>query len=402
MRITPPLSHKEQKSFFYPHFCCSEPLRYESEPVELQELVKYFKTEAVIHCAGGREKIEEPFQIREAHELGFVTSGYTLPERLPKIIFMSPELPEQMDFQPYYCRGCIYIFLVKNPRLCWAIACWHWFPPHMSDELFILDEHEKFREYDRKRGCCVQACYYGEGPELPAIQASTILKAPLYCEHNVEIEEYCVLGGAAFNYEYLQKDFGSWVEIPQYGSVLLEEGVHLYSHVTIDRATLPDHQTRIGAGSKIDNHVHIAGNCVVGRNNVILAGAILCGGVKTGVNCVIAPGAIIRENITIGHNVTVGTGAVVVKDVPDDATVYGNPAATPEQTNAARLKAIENPYTLNDFFGPLVTEAEIQKVVEKVMEHPVFERPGRPVTDADIATTAGEYKKPEENGWMCK
>ena len=47
---------------------------------------------------------------------------------------------------------------------------------------------------------------------------------------------------------------------------------------------------------------------------------------KIGNNVKICAGAIVLGGITIGDNATIGAGAVVVKDVPDHATVVGNPA----------------------------------------------------------------------------
>ncbi|MFP3838254.1 transferase [Prevotella intermedia] len=45
-----------------------------------------------------------------------------------------------------------------------------------------------------------------------------------------------------------------------------------------------------------------------------------------GDNVYIGPNVCIIENVRIGNNVTIGAGAIVVKDIPDNATVAGNPA----------------------------------------------------------------------------
>ncbi len=55
-------------------------------------------------------------------------------------------------------------------------------------------------------------------------------------------------------------------------------------------------------------------------------GAVLCGNVQVGRNTFVGAGAVVRQGISIGSNVMIGAGAVVIKDVPDAATVVGNPA----------------------------------------------------------------------------
>ncbi len=75
-----------------------------------------------------------------------------------------------------------------------------------------------------------------------------------------------VLGADGFGYATHQ---GAHHKVPQVGRVVLEEDVEVGANSTIDRATLGE--TRIGAGSKIDNLVQVGHNVVTGRH------CILCG-----------------------------------------------------------------------------------------------------------------------------
>ncbi|MBN1008732.1 serine O-acetyltransferase [Amphritea pacifica] len=68
----------------------------------------------------------------------------------------------------------------------------------------------------------------------------------------------------------------------------------------------------IGERCRIRHHVTIAD----GRG----------GAARIGDDVQIGAGAFIRYNLTIGNRVRIGANAVVVEDVPDDATVVGNPA----------------------------------------------------------------------------
>ena len=54
--------------------------------------------------------------------------------------------------------------------------------------------------------------------------------------------------------------------------------------------------------------------------------ATLSGNVSVGTGTLIGTGAIVIPNIKIGNWCTIGAGAVIIDDVPDGATVIGNPA----------------------------------------------------------------------------
>lgn len=132
------------------------------------------------------------------------------------------------------------------------------------------------------------------------------------------------IGGQGFG--YARAEDGSLVAILHLGDIEIGNNVEIHSNVCIDRATKDGEFTEIGDGTKIDNLVHIAHNCKIGKHNLICAGAIIGGSVVTGDRCFIGIGAMIKNKVRIGNDVTIGAGAVVLKDVPDGWTVVGNPA----------------------------------------------------------------------------
>jgi UDP-3-O-[3-hydroxymyristoyl] glucosamine N-acyltransferase len=139
---------------------------------------------------------------------------------------------------------------------------------------------------------------------------------------SVRIGAGCSIGLHGFG--YAKAPDGSWLRFPHVGRVVIEEGVEIGSNVCIDRGSLTD--TRICSGVKIDNHVHIAHNVIIGRNTLVIAHAMIGGSVTIGESCWIAPGALIKNKVTIGDGATVGLGAVVLHDVDPGVTVVGNPA----------------------------------------------------------------------------
>jgi maltose O-acetyltransferase len=53
--------------------------------------------------------------------------------------------------------------------------------------------------------------------------------------------------------------------------------------------------------------------------------------VRIGSNVWIGAGALILPGVTVGDDALVGAGSVVTRDVPDGATVVGNPARVRDQ-----------------------------------------------------------------------
>jgi len=90
-------------------------------------------------------------------------------------------------------------------------------------------------------------------------------------------------------------------------AVVLQAGVTLGDNSSIHIGAMIGHETRIG------NSVFIAHACSV-------SGLVTIGdGVFMGTNATVLP------RVTIGRWATIGAGSVVLKDVPEFATVVGNP-----------------------------------------------------------------------------
>ena len=158
-------------------------------------------------------------------------------------------------------------------------------------------------------------------------RTATILPGA-YIGPNVTIREHCtigvnaVIGAPGFGYD---TDLtGEHAFRPHSEGVLLESRVSVGSNTCIDQGR--HRMTVIGAGTKIDNLVHVGHNVIVGKHCLIIAHTMLGGSVEIGDYCHVAPGALIRDWRTVEDHATVGIGSVVVKDIAAGATCYGNPA----------------------------------------------------------------------------
>jgi UDP-3-O-[3-hydroxymyristoyl] glucosamine N-acyltransferase len=116
------------------------------------------------------------------------------------------------------------------------------------------------------------------------------------------------------------------------GGVVIEDNVEIGSNTSIDRGTLAD--TFIRRGAKIDNQVHIAHNCDIGPDAVVIAQAMIGGSVKIGRGAWIAPGVVVMNGIAIGAGAFCGLGSIVTKPVADGLTVMGNPARPIDEAKA--------------------------------------------------------------------
>lgn len=90
--------------------------------------------------------------------------------------------------------------------------------------------------------------------------------------------------------------------------VQLSPDVHLEEFVNVHSNTMLGHDVCVGAYAQIGAMVFIGG------------------GAHIGAFATIHPHATVLPGVRIGEGSTVGAGAVVIKDVPDGATVFGNPA----------------------------------------------------------------------------
>lgn len=83
---------------------------------------------------------------------------------------------------------------------------------------------------------------------------------------------------------------------------------------------------RIELGAIVNSGAIVEHDCVLGPNSHAATGCCMAGNVLVGRDSLIGAGAVIRQGIVIGDGAVIGAGSVVLRDVPDRAMVFGNPA----------------------------------------------------------------------------
>lgn len=129
----------------------------------------------------------------------------------------------------------------------------------------------------------------------------------------------------------------SYRRIHSLGAVRIGDDVEIGANSCIDRGTIRD--TEVGDGSKIDNHVQIGHNCVIGRDCLLCGQVGVSGSVTIGDRVVLAGKVGVADNLTIGDDVIATAAAGIQSNVPAGRVVAGTPAVKLE-THLASYKAL--------------------------------------------------------------
>lgn len=115
-----------------------------------------------------------------------------------------------------------------------------------------------------------------------------------------------------------------------YGNAI-HKNAEISTRSTIGEGSVVMGQAIINSGSTIGKHAiintsaSIDHDCIVEDFVHISPNATLCGEVSVMEGAHVGAGAIIIPGVTIGKWAIIGAGSVVIRDVPDFATVVGNP-----------------------------------------------------------------------------
>jgi len=145
--------------------------------------------------------------------------------------------------------------------------------------------------------------------------------------HNCRVGNNCIIqanatiGSVGFGYYVIE---GQPKLIPHNGGVVIEDCVEIGAGTCVDRAKFGN--TVIGAGTKIDNLVHIAHNVEIGKCCLIAGMVGISGSCRLGDGVVLAGQVGIADHIQIGDGARVGAAAGVVTNIAAGQHMLGMPA----------------------------------------------------------------------------
>jgi UDP-3-O-[3-hydroxymyristoyl] glucosamine N-acyltransferase len=159
----------------------------------------------------------------------------------------------------------------------------------------------------------------------------------------VSVQAGAVIGADGFGYVFARH---AHQKIPHVGRCLIESDVEIGANSTVDRGSVGD--TVIGAGSKLDNLVHVGHNVRIGKLCLLMAQVGISGSARLGDGVVVAGQAGLAGHISIGSGARIAGQAGVFGDVPAGETWSGYPARPHRESLRVQAAAHQLPALLRD------------------------------------------------------
>jgi UDP-3-O-[3-hydroxymyristoyl] glucosamine N-acyltransferase len=154
------------------------------------------------------------------------------------------------------------------------------------------------------------------------IGANAVIHKNTILGDNVNILSGAIIGGEGFqvlfdkNIPYL---------VNHAGGVKIGNNVRIGNNTCIANSIFEGF-TEVGDNTKIDNLVHIAHNCKIGKNCIVVPGVVLLGSSILEDNVWVSPNSVILNKVIIRKNGNVGSMSLVARNVKENTKVFGIPA----------------------------------------------------------------------------
>ena len=275
-------------------------------------------------------------------QLSFLEAGNVLSASLSDSAVGALLLPDQQDLIDLASQRGIAFAVVSDPRLAFAEAldCLHPRQRPQADihPTAVIDERAVVGP-----GTAVAArVCIGAGSRVGAdcivhpgvviyddvviadgceLHANAVLHPGSRLGRRCVVNSNAVVGSEGFGFVPTAK---GWRKMPQTGQVVLEDGVEVGCGSTIDSTSVGE--TRIGAGTKIDNLVQIGHGVSTGRGCAFAAQVGIAGGARIGHGVILAGQVGVANRAVVGDRVMASSKAGIHNDVDAGAVVSGYPA----------------------------------------------------------------------------
>jgi UDP-3-O-[3-hydroxymyristoyl] glucosamine N-acyltransferase len=155
------------------------------------------------------------------------------------------------------------------------------------------------------------------------LHPQVVVREGVILGQRVVLHSGVVVGSDGFG--FAQRPDGSHEKIPQVGRVVIEDDVEIGANSAVDRPAVGE--TRIGAGTKIDNLVQVAHGVRIGRHVLLAAQVGIAGSTVLEDRVMMAGQSGATGHVRLGAGAIVGAKSAVTKDVAAGEHVAGVPAA---------------------------------------------------------------------------
>jgi UDP-3-O-[3-hydroxymyristoyl] glucosamine N-acyltransferase len=152
---------------------------------------------------------------------------------------------------------------------------------------------------------------------------------------DVIIQAGTIIGSDAFYYNKKTNRPVHYKKMKSCGRVLIENEVEIGAACTIDRGVTSD--TVIGAGTKLDNQVHIGHDTVIGKNCLFAAQVAIAGAVIIEDEVILWGQVGVNKTLRIGKGATVLAQSGVPGDLPGNQIYFGTPTEIANEKKRERV-----------------------------------------------------------------
>jgi UDP-3-O-[3-hydroxymyristoyl] glucosamine N-acyltransferase len=154
------------------------------------------------------------------------------------------------------------------------------------------------------------------------IHSRVSIRERVHIGHRVVLQDGVVIGSDGFG--FVRQPDGNHMKIPQHAGVVIEDDVEIGANTTIDRPAVGE--TRIGAGTKIDNLVQIAHGVTLGRRVLVCAQVGIAGSTVVEDDVMLAGQVGVAGHIRIGKGVVATAQTGIPNSIDAGELVSGYPA----------------------------------------------------------------------------
>ena len=148
------------------------------------------------------------------------------------------------------------------------------------------------------------------------------VRARVSLGHRVVMQDFAIAGSEGFG--YARRGDGTHEHIPQTGAVVIEDDVEIGALTAIDRPAVGE--TRVAAGTKIDNLVQIAHGVRVGRNVLLAAQVGIAGSTQIEDDVALGGQVGVTGHVTVGKGVQAAAKTGVTGDIKAGTVIAGYPS----------------------------------------------------------------------------